>query len=350
MDNSDKTVGILWMGGKSQRFKDSTKQARRNKNKIYHPLYGKSLFLWVFENIFSVVNDILLSFHSFDQYEHFKEFNESSSITLPHYGKIIDSTKIKSKGPLQAQLSALQKQRKHAKVITTSADMPFIPSSLFKFLLEEPAGVCTLQSSEKIIEPLVSAYSLRKCKITTKFLSNIPFGRGDDIHRGVEDLTLMTVPEDFPSIDTPWNTNINYKHDIDNLNRKKNYLFSEKSSSIQIENLEKQVIRNPGNNPMSLSNYLGGLNLEIFHKDSLSEQLEVFEGLTQTRSFFCAGRLAEFLALSVKDKNSQSDWFSRAAESYWNETNFWIKKDSPFIAVHSLKDAVRRRMRKQLSG
>ncbi|MHA2168075.1 MAG: hypothetical protein ACXAAT_19690, partial [Candidatus Hodarchaeales archaeon] len=39
-------------------------------------------------------------------------------------------------------------------------------------------------------------------------------------------------------------------------------------------------------------------------------------------------------------KNSQSDWFSRAAESYWNETNFWIKKDSPFIAVHSLKDAL----------
>ncbi|MHA2239523.1 MAG: NTP transferase domain-containing protein [Candidatus Hodarchaeales archaeon] len=340
MEKSDNTVGILWMGGKSRRFHDPLKPAKRDKNKIYHPLQGKSLFLWVFENINSVVNNIFLSFHSFDQFEHFKKYIERSSIILPHYDKIFDSSNIKSKGPLQAQLTVLQKQEKLAKVITTSADMPFIPSSLFKSLLNETAGVCTLQSSEKILEPLVSAYSLKECSIITKFLSRIPFGRADDIHRAVEDLTLLTIPTDFPSVDTPWNTNINFKHEIDNLNRKSNLSTSGITKLIDIDKINKHIIKNPGNNLKSLTNYLEQLNFGFHTKKSSSRLLEVFEGLSQLRSFFWEGRFAELLGHSEKNKNSQFEWFSRSAESYWNETNFWMKKDVPFIAIHSLKDAL----------
>ncbi|MHA1977355.1 MAG: molybdenum cofactor guanylyltransferase [Candidatus Hodarchaeales archaeon] len=339
MDQSEEKIGILWMGGESRRFREPTTLANNDQNKIYYPLYGKSLFLWVLKNLNPVVNKIILSFHSSDQYQNFKHFMEKTSLKLPSFDKIFDSMKIKSKGPLQAQLTILHNIKKTAKIITTSVDMPFIPPYLFEALLDEPVGVCTLQSSGRIIEPLVSSYSIKQCRKITKFLSRIPFGRADDIHRGVEDLTLLTVPMDIPTIETPWNTNINYKHEIEKLNSDNNFIIAEKSDTIETKNLAKQVIRNLGNNSKRLSYYSGKMNLGLLQKKSLSEQLEVFDGFSQLKSFFWGGRLAEFLALSAKTKNSRSDWLSHAARSYWNEANFWIKKDVPFIAIHSLKDA-----------
>ncbi|MHA2224938.1 MAG: molybdenum cofactor guanylyltransferase [Candidatus Hodarchaeales archaeon] len=340
MINNDSLIGILWMGGKSRRFQESNSNPSSisYESKIYAFLYNKPLFSWVLTSLESVVDRCVLSFHSSLQYDHFLAFINQHSLYLPNYKYILDSPIILSQGPIHAQLTALRKYREVSKILSISADMPFILSNVLKSLQSEPTAISTLQSSNNVIEPLVSAFTVRKCKFASNFLSFFHFGRADDLHRGVKTLTLYTVSSDYPSRKTPWNKNINYKNDIEELNQELGPISDEYSLiSDQPFSYTSQKILNSGNDPDLVTDILP----KAFNKlsqETEALQLNIYANLFKEKSYFYSGKLAEFLALNLEQGRKQIEWFSKAANSYWNETLFWIKNNVPFLAFHSLKD------------
>ncbi len=331
MVDQKNAIGILWMGGQSCRFQDKSVISQFSDNKIYALLHKKPLFLWAFETLESVVDCCVLSFNSFLQYNHFMEFLDQASLSLPHFDKIIDKPSIPSQGPLQAQLTALQEFKGATKVITLSSDMPFITSRLLNDIIDEVTAISTLGSPNDIIEPLVSAYTTNECMVALNFLSSFPFGRADDLHRSVKSLTLLTISPNYPSDVVSWNRNVNYKQDISELNQLSS-LYTNQEPKI-----DRKKITNSGNNPKRLISILPP-DLKHLNQESESMKKSILNSLIQEESYFYGGRYSEFLAKTSGEKKWENYWYSKAAVCYWNETQFWIEENVPFIAFHSVKD------------
>jgi len=335
-----KTIGILWVGGKSSRFRNSTKidVKSSNKSKIYALLKNKPLFFWVLNALSAVVDNCVLSFNSFNQYETFKEYIDQSSINIQHFSKVIDSPSIISKGPLQAQLTVLNEYKEARMILTVSSDMPFIPTMLLRDLSTESTTISTVQTPNQILEPLVSSYLLRKMRFGVKFLSKIPFGRADDLHRGVDSLSVYIPPPNYPSKRTPWNLNINYKHELEELN-----LQREESNDRKVSmddpppKIKKKTILNSSNNSSKLSDIVQG-DLDQHLNESESFKTLAYDELVQAGSYFYGGKYAEYIAYHSKLKEKVNNWYLKAATSYWEETQLWLNNDIPFLAIHSLKD------------
>ena len=332
MVDQEKIIGILWMGGQSRRFQNKSRISQFDDNKIYALLHKKPLFLWALETLESVVDSCVLSFNSFLQHNLFMEFLDLVTISLPHFDTIIDAPSIPSKGPLQAQLTTLQEIKNATKVITLSSDMPFITSRLLLDIINEVTAIATLGSSNDILEPLVSAYRIDECKIAVNFLSSFPFGRADDLHRSVESLTLVAISSNYPSDVVSWNQNINYKQDILKLNRINNLFPDQKLDA------NKRQITNPGNNQKKLEKIIP-LDLKQQIQEPESVKKNTLNSLMQLGSYFYGGRYSEFLAEASDQKKQEAFWYSKAADCYWNETQFWINKNVPFLALHSVKDS-----------
>ncbi|UCE12509.1 MAG: nucleotidyltransferase family protein [Candidatus Heimdallarchaeota archaeon] len=336
MNDKEEILGVLWIGGQSSRFTGPSEPApiKMDSNKIFALLHEKPLFTWAFENLRKVVDRCVFSFNSSIQYNRFKSFIHQASIILPEFDAIVDSPIVPTRGPLQAQLTVLRKFTHASRIVTVSADMPFIPPSLIETLLLEPTSITTLQSSNNVIEPLVSVFFVKKCKPARNFLLFFPFGRADDFHRCVDTLTLVTVSSDYPSKMTPWNQNINFSEDIAKLNQKlspfttgykpNNRNFIKKKRTIECNNPKTQLV-------------ISELNLTQEGEKSEIEKNRDFDDLIQLKGFFYAGRYAEFIALNSEHMKAKQ-WFSKASSSYWNETQFWMKEKVPFLAIHSLKD------------
>ncbi len=331
MIDQNNLIGILWMGGQSRRFQNKSGISQFSDNKIYALLHKKPLFLWAFETLESVVDRCVLSFNSSTQYNYFMEFLDQTSLSLPLFDTIIDKFSIPSQGPLQAQLTALHKFKGATKVSTLSSDMPFITSRLLIDIIDEATAISTLGSQNNILEPLVSAYTINECKVALNFLSSFPFGRADDLHRSVESLTLLNISPNYPSDVVSWNQNVNYKQDISELNRLK-ILFTN-----QKPNVNKKKITNPGNTPKKLKSILPP-DLKQQNQEPKSMKKDILNSLIKEESYFFGGRYSEFLANTSGEKKGVSFWYSKAADCYWNETQFWIKENVPFLAFHSVKD------------
>ena len=133
---------------------------------------------------------------------------------------------------------------------------------------------------------------------------------------------------------TPWNQNINYWEDVDELNRRKDP-FSEKNRTIDGDfRFKKKRIAISGNNPQMV---ISQMNLTHEREKPEIKKNCVFDDLIQLKGFFYAGRFAEFIAQSSKHMKAKQ-WYSKAAFGYWNETQFWMERKVPFLAIHSLKD------------
>ena len=333
-------IGILWIGGKSRRYKHSSRKtdSQFSGNKIFSLLLNKPLFLWSFNTLHSVVDQCILSFNSFEQYELFRKFIGQTSFSIPHFDQIIDSPSISLKGPLQAQLTVLNELNFASKILTVSADMPFVSAGLLNLLLAESSAISTLQSPNKILEPLISSYRPKKIHFAMNFLSALNVGRADDLHRGVETLTIFTVPINFPSSKTPWNLNINYKDDLDNLNSQNSIMRNrEMTLSQRPLKYDKTIIVNPGNKLSTLTGIFSR-NLELQQKGNESDPIIIYNELMETRSYFIGGKYAEYIAHHSKETQRTSNWYLKAVTSYWKETEFWVRKKILFLAIHSLKD------------
>ena len=83
MTDQGDTIGILWMGGQSSRFKDSNNLStlKTMDNKIYASLFNQPLFLWALIALKSNVSRCILSFHTPLQYNQFLSFIKHSSQT-----------------------------------------------------------------------------------------------------------------------------------------------------------------------------------------------------------------------------------------------------------------------------
>jgi molybdopterin-guanine dinucleotide biosynthesis protein A len=341
MTDSQENVGIVWMGGKSRRFHKikGSQDSKFENNKIIAPLGGKPLFLWAFEAASSIVDRGVLSFHTSSQYNRFVSMWEQSSTPLPKCEVIIDSPRVPSRGPIQAQLTALREYSQAKKILTISADMPFLPVHSLKALVETMDPISTLQSTNKVMEPLVSCFSPQQCNFALEFLSLIPFGRGDDLHRAAESLSVITIPSDYPMEYLPWNLDINFMQDFIEINQiiKTRGINSirKRLSLIQDIPIERRRVVNPSNHPQMLESIFTS-PLDLYNLLNGNHQSVVYDKLIQQKSYFYAGRLAELKTQG--NPIEPSTWYSKAAHCYWNEALFWLKMEVPFLAIHALFD------------
>lgn len=343
MPEHQSLVGIVWMGGKNRRFHktDGLTDSKYEYNKILAPLGGKPLFLWAFEAASTIVDRCALSFHTSRQYDRFSTFWDQSSLELPPHEVVIDSPRIPSRGPIQAQLTVLHAFPQAKKLLTVSADMPFLPTHALQALVDTTDAISTVQSTKQIIEPLISCYTRDMCRFAAEFLSFFPFGRADDLQRAVETLSVITIPSDYSMETTPWNQDINFQQDLIELNQKiksRGIILIRKNLSFDQEtSFERKRVINSGNHTQKLKDIFAS-PLDLYKHQNGNTQPNAYEKLVREKSYFYAGRLAELLTRAIPSPIDPSTWYSKAAHCYWNETQFWLKNDVPFLAMHALFD------------
>ena len=334
--------GVIWIGGKSRRFKASTNNSEtegKRGSKAYALLNEKPLFQWAYETIATLVDEVQLSFNKKEQIEELTRYMKFYSGTSFVYKSLLDEISLPSKGPLLAQLTVLKKIGGSEQVITISVDMPFVQTKLFEEAIREEGDIVTFQSKSNILEPLVSVYRTEAIQLALQFISHFPFGRADDLIRGVEKVTLLTIPENYPSEKFPWNRNINSVAALEQL-----------SEIIDFNNIEKDEIEftsnritNTGNNQERVLEILlhGTLAREIkLDSYSLEQSKAIYSSLKSNESFYYAGRFAEYIeSVHLKGEPEKTlEWCKKAAISYFNEAKFWQKSQVPFIASHAFKD------------
>ncbi len=334
--------GIIWIGGKSRRYKASTNKQVNNVgrgSKAYALFKGKTLFQWAHETIASLVDEVYLSFNNNEQIEEMNRFMETSSNTSFVYKSILDDPLLASRGPLLAQLTALKKASNCGRVITISVDMPFFQTELFEQALSKKGDIVTYQSKTNILEPLASVYRMESIQVALQFISHFPYGRADDLIRAVEKVTLLTIPDNYPSEIFPWNRNINSVAALGQIKEDIEVITSEKDEV----NFTSSTITNMGNNQEKVREILihGSNDREIkLKKHSLEQSKTVYSSLKENRSHYYAGRYAEYIeSISSKEEKARAlEWCKKAVISYFEEAKIWQEKNIPFIASHAFKD------------
>jgi molybdopterin-guanine dinucleotide biosynthesis protein A len=334
--------GIIWIGGKSRRYKASANNGKNNVgggSKAFALFKDKPLFKWVYETIAPTVDEVHLSFNLDEQVEELNSYMNLSSDTSFVYKSILDDSSLAPKGPLLAQLTVLKNLRHISKIITISVDMPFFQTELFEQALKEEGDIVTFQSRSNILEPLASIYRSESIQLALQFISHFPFGRADDLIRGVEKVTLLTISDNYPSKIFPWNRNINSVATLGQIKESQEIYNAESDEMSFIS----KTVTNMGNNQEKVLKLLiqgttdRGLRLD---NHSLEQSKIIYSSLKENKSHYYAGRYAEYVgSISLKGEKEKSlGWCRKAAVSYFEEAKFWQEKHVPFIASHAFKD------------
>jgi molybdopterin-guanine dinucleotide biosynthesis protein A len=129
-------TGVILAGGKGARF---------GENKAFIKINGKYLIEWIIESYKGIFNEIIISTNAPSVYK-FTGIKIVKDI-IPH------------KGPFVGIFSAL-KESLNNRIFVSACDMPFIRSSLIKYMVMKSKGYDVVVPSlgEEMLEPLHAIY------------------------------------------------------------------------------------------------------------------------------------------------------------------------------------------------